>query len=205
MRGLMGSPATCMNTGVRVNGGSGTLSTTGATRMTRPSKLGGGRFENQPYWADGLFHLAFILDDDRLKEIARTFVDRCLAGQASDGYIGGWPEKPYSNEGDLYTQSLLFKALISYHRATSDPRIVPAMQRAPRHIKKNCPPVVDNAVSPAWRGGSYGWPAASHVIRAILWVYSKTGDPELMELAQAVYRAGQTHPGAIPRFRSADF
>jgi uncharacterized protein len=152
-------------------------------------------FENQPYWADGLFQLAFILDDTRLKGIASELVDHCLAGQTADGYIGGWPEKPYSNEGDLYTQSLLLKALISYQRATNDPRIVPAMQRALRHIKRNCPPVIDKAISPAWKGGSYGWPSASHIIRSILWVYSKTEDPELMELAQAVYDAGQVYPG----------
>ncbi|MGC8643081.1 MAG: beta-L-arabinofuranosidase domain-containing protein, partial [Isosphaeraceae bacterium] len=152
-------------------------------------------FEEQPYWADGLFQLAYILDDARLKGIARELVDRCLAGQSSDGYMGGWPEKPYSNEGDLYTQSLLFKALVSYQRATNDPRIVPALQRALRHIKRHCPPVLDNSISPAWKGGSYGWPSACHIIRSILWVYSKTNDPELMELTRAIHDAGQVHPG----------
>ena len=57
--------------------------------------------EEQPYWADGLFQLAFILDDARLKGIARELADRCLAGQTAEGYMGGWPEQPYSNEGDL--------------------------------------------------------------------------------------------------------
>jgi hypothetical protein len=152
-------------------------------------------YEEQPYWADGLFQLAYILDDTRLKGIARELVDRCLAGQRADGYIGGWPEKPYSNEGDLYTQSLLLKALTSYQRATGDPRIVPAMQRALRHIKNNCPPVAEKAIAPAWKGGSYGWPAACHILRSILWVYSRTGNPELMELARAVHDAGQAFPG----------
>jgi hypothetical protein len=152
-------------------------------------------FEEQPYWADGLFQLAFILDDVRFKGIARELVDRCLAGQTADGYIGGWPQKPYSNEGDLYTQSLLLKALTSYQRATGDPRIVPAMRRALRHIKNNCPPVVDKAIAPGWRGGSYGWPSACHILRSTLWVYSKTGDPELMELARTIYDAGQNYPG----------
>ena len=154
------------------------------------------RYEEQPYWADGLFQLAYILDDTRLKGVARELVDRCLAGQQADGYIGGWPEKPYSNEGDLYTQSLLLKALTSYQRATGDPRIVPAMQRALRPcVKNNCPPVAEKAIAPAWKGGSYEWPAACHILRSILWVYSRTGDPELLELARAVHDAGQAFPG----------
>ena len=135
----MESPATFMSTGAKVNGGSGTPLTIGATRTASRSGTSGGLLKSNRTGPTGLFQLAFILDDARLKGIARELVDRCLAGQTADGYIGGWPEKPYSNEGDLYTQSLLLKALISYQRATNDPRIVPAMQRALRHIKTPLP------------------------------------------------------------------
>lgn len=150
-------------------------------------------FEQQAYWADGLFQLAYILNDERLKKIADDFVDKVLAGQKEDGYFGGWPEEPYSNEGDMYTQSLISLALMSYQSATGDERIIPALQKAFKHIYKNCKPVPDSAglLPLAWRGGSYGWPCASHMIFPILWVYSKTGDREILDFAKLIYKTGQ--------------
>ncbi len=154
-------------------------------------------FEEQAYWADGLFQDAYLLDDARLKDIAGDLVDRILAGQAADGYIGEWPDRPYSNEGDLYTQSLLFLALMSYHSAIRDPRIVPSMQRAVHHIYANCKPLPDEQgeLPVAWRGGSMGWASASHIIYPLLWLYSETGDQQLMDLAHLVYEAGQRCDG----------
>lgn len=35
------------------------------------------------------------------------------------------------------------QVLISYYNATQDPRIIPAMQKALRHIYANCKPIPD--------------------------------------------------------------
>ena len=150
-------------------------------------------FEHQAYWADGLIQLAYELDDQRLKKIANEFVDKVLAGQNNDGYFGGWPDSPYSNDGDIYTQSQISLAMLSYHSATNDPRILPALQKAYRHIYLNCKPVpgTDGLLPLAWRGGSYGWPSASHIIYPVFQVYSKTGDKQLLELAELIYKTGQ--------------
>lgn len=150
-------------------------------------------FEQQAYWADGLFQLAYILNDERLKKIADNFVNKVLAGQREDGYFGGWPADTYSNDGDMYTQSLISLALMSYQSATGDERIIPALQKGFKHIYKNCKPIPDSAglLPLAWRGGSYGWPCASHIIYPILLVYSKTGDQELLNLAELIFQAGQ--------------
>lgn len=67
---------------------------------------------------------------------------------------------------------------VVYQEATNDPLIIPALQKAFRHINLNCKPVpgTDGLLPVAWRGGSYGWPSASHIMYPILSVYSKTGD-----------------------------
>ncbi len=150
-------------------------------------------YEQQAYWADGLFQLAYILNDERLKKIADDLVNKILAGQNQDGYFGGWSDKPYSNDGDLYTTSLITQALMSYYSATGDERIISALQKAFRHIYQNCKPVPDSTglLPLAWRGGSYSWPSASHIIYPILRIYSKTGDPELFNLAEQIFKTGQ--------------
>ncbi len=150
-------------------------------------------FEHQAYWADGLFQLAYILNDERLKKLSAEFVDKVLEGQNQDGYFGGWPGNPYSNDGDIYTQSLISQALLSYQEATSDPRIIPALQKAFHHIYLNCRPEpgTDGLLPLAWQGGSYGWPSSSHIIYPVLSVYSKTGDRELLDFADLIFMTGQ--------------
>jgi len=154
-------------------------------------------FEHQAYWADGLSQLAYQLDDPKLKSIADDFVNKVLAGQGKDAYFGGWQEKPYSDEGDMYTTSLISQALMSYYSATNDARILPALQKAYRHIYEHCKPVPDTKgkLPIAWTGGSYGWPSASHMIYPILSVYAKTGDQELYDLAQLIFKTGQEITG----------
>ena len=150
-------------------------------------------FEEQAYWADGIIQLAYILDDERLKAIADEWVDKTLSGQDPGGYMGCSPDNPYSSRGGIYVQSLLSLALMSYHSATGDTRIIPSLQRGFKSILNDCTPVIDSEgnLPIAWRGGSYGWPSASHIIYPLLWVYAQTGDPQMKELADLIFSAGQ--------------
>jgi len=151
-------------------------------------------FEQQAYWADGLVQTAHILNDKRLKNIAEKFIDGVLAQQCSDGYVGMTPDDPYSSTHDIYVMSELALGLMSHHSATQDPRIVPAMQKAFRHIYDNCKPLVwgEKRHHHAWRGT--GWPFSCHIIDAVLWVYSKTGDRKMMDLANLIHKAMQEVP-----------
>jgi len=152
-------------------------------------------YEQQAYWADGLVQLAYILGDDKLKKIADEFISKTLAGQTSDGYIGGWPDHPYkdTDDGDIYTQGHLMRVLVSYYNATGDARIIPAMQRALRHIYANCKPLPDQQghLPSAWWAGSARWPIASQIVYACLWVYAKTGDQQVLDLANMTFKATQ--------------
>jgi hypothetical protein len=152
-------------------------------------------YEQQAYWADGLVQLAYILDDERLKKIADEFISKTLAGQTSEGYMGGWPAHPYTNtdDGDIYTQGHIMRVLISYYNASEDPRVIPAMQKALHHMYAHCPPLLDKdgRLPPAWWAGSAMWPIASQIIYACLWVYSKTGDEQVMNLANMTFKATQ--------------
>ena len=153
-------------------------------------------FEQQGYWADGLVQLAYILDDERLKDIADEFINKVLAGQNPDGYMGFLLDDPYGNEGDIYVIDQICLALRSYHSATGDPRIIPSMQKGFRHIYENCRPVRDKegCLPLAWRGGSYSWPIASNLIYSILWVHANTGDEQMKTLVDLIYQAGQNQP-----------
>ena len=172
-------------------------------------------FEQQAYWADGIVQLAYILNDEKLKNVADKFINKVLAGQNSDGYMSLTPDLPYSDTGDIYVLSELTVAFMSYYSATKDQRIIPAMLKAFKHIYENCKPLsgkdqqlpqdwkwptrmgataiaAKHGLHTAWIGT--GWPYSCHIIDAILWVHSKTGDQQMMELAKEVYDAMQEVP-----------
>lgn len=150
-------------------------------------------FEQHAYWVDGIAQTAYILEDERLKRVADEYIDKILDGQRLDGYMGMSPDEPYSNNGDIYVMAELTLGLMSYYSATKDPRIIPAMQRGFKHILKHSKPLEDGKrPGHAWHGT--GWPYTMHLIEAVLWVYSHTGDPQMIELAKLCYEAMQKVP-----------
>ena len=48
----------------------------------------GDAWERGPYWIDGLLPLAYILDDQTLKDKAQVWVEAILGSQKEDGYFG---------------------------------------------------------------------------------------------------------------------
>ncbi|OBT61933.1 hypothetical protein VE03_08242 [Pseudogymnoascus sp. 23342-1-I1] len=84
--------------------------------------------ESAPYWFNYIVPLAWTLDDQRLKDQARHFLDYVLDHQAPDGWLG--PETTRQTRG-IWARSLLFFGLTQY--AEADPsqtdRIVDAMHK----------------------------------------------------------------------------
>lgn len=64
--------------------------------------------EAAPYWFNGIVPLAWILDDQRLKDQARAFLDYTLDHQAKDGWLG--PETTRQTRG-IWARALLFFAM----------------------------------------------------------------------------------------------
>ncbi|EPE34274.1 Six-hairpin glycosidase [Glarea lozoyensis ATCC 20868] len=84
--------------------------------------------ESAPYWFNYIVPLAWTLDDQRLKDQARYFLDYVLEHQAQDGWLG--PETTRQTRG-IWARSLLCFGLTQY--AEADPsqttRIVDAMHK----------------------------------------------------------------------------
>ena len=86
----------------------------------------GESWERGPYFLDGLVPLAWLLDDARLKETAKKFIDWTLDHQQPDGWIG-----PRKNT-DWWPNFVILKVLTQYHEVTGDPRVIPPSRSTSR-------------------------------------------------------------------------
>ena len=141
-------------------------------------------WERGPYWLDGVVPLAYILDDERLKAKVQHWVNYVLDHQHEDGWLG--PSRDTSREGwyqpyDPWPVFVFLKALTQYESATGDERVVPAMQRFLRKLDR----LLDE--KPLFDWGQVRW---ADLVLSIHWLYERTGEDWLLDLASKMHEQG---------------
>ncbi len=135
----------------------------------------GESWERGPYFLDGLLPLAYLLDDDRLKSKVQKYIDWTLSHQQADGMIG-----PASND-DWWPRMVMLKVLAQYEEVTGDPRVIPLMSRYFEYQLKTLP------ARPLRDWGKFRWQDNA---LTVVWLYNRTGDPRLLELARLLHKQG---------------
>lgn len=162
---------------VQANGLGGHLDETWADVGPNSAWLGGTgeAWERGPYFLDGLLPLAYLLDDARLKAKAHRFIEWTLTHQAPDGMIG-----PSSNN-DWWPRMVMLKALVQYEEGTGDPRVIPVLSRYFAYQLQNLP------ARPLRDWGKFRW---QDNVLVVIWLYNRTGDPKLLDLARLLHQQG---------------
>ncbi len=159
--------------------------------------IGGGAegWERGPYWLDGIVPLAFLLDDARLKAKARHWIDGILARQQADGWLGpvqGSSQGTQYPAYDPWPPTIALKAVAQYAGATGDARLVPAMRRFLRRLGAQLEEV------PLFLWGQYRW---ADLVLSIHWLYERTGEPWLLDLAATLHAQGYDWRGHFADFQ----
>src|SRR5580704_10824000 len=162
---------------IQANGLGGHLDETWADVGPDSGWLGGTgeSWERGPYFLDGLAPLAWSLKDDRLKAKAQRFIDWTLDHQAPNGMIG-----PASNN-DWWPRYVMLKALIQYQELTGDARVIPLMDKYFRYQLTELP------TRPLRDWGRFRW---QDEVLSVLWLYRRSGEPYLLDLAQLLRKQG---------------
>jgi hypothetical protein len=146
-------------------------------------------WERGPYYLDGLVPLAYLLDDAKLIAKARKWVDWTLEHQRPDGAIG--PEKNL----DWWPNMLMLKALTQYQEATGDPRVIPLMRRYFAYQARN----LDERPLHEW--AIFRWQDEA---LSVLWLYNRTGDKSLLDLARKLHQQGHDWEAQFANFGYTD-
>lgn len=143
----------------------------------------GDQWERGPYWIDGLLPLAYILDDRHLIDKAAPWIEWALASQSEDGFFGPVtdynPEKGLqrNNSKDWWPRMVVLKILQQHYSATGDERVLDFMTRYFRYQLETLNDV------PLGNWTFWAEFRACDNLNAVLWLYDKTGDSWLLELA----------------------
>ncbi len=150
----------------------------------------GDGWERGPYWLDGLLPLAYILKDPRLIEKTKPWIEWSLNNQREDGYFGPIPFKtpPAPEPGlqktrrrDWWPKMVMLKVLQQYYSATGDPRVLELMTGYFRYQLQHLP------ATPLGHWSFWGQRRGGENLAGIYWLYNRTGDDFLLDLAQLVY------------------
>jgi DUF1680 family protein len=137
-------------------------------------------WERGPYFVDGILPLGHLTGDAKLLGIANKYVEWTLTNQRPDGGIG-----PVKND-DWWPNMIMLKVLTQHCEATGDKRVVPFMQRYFAYHLKNAD------ARPLKQWASFRW---QDEVLSIIWLYNRTGEPWLLDLARKLKSQGHDWAG----------
>lgn len=167
------------------------------------SPEGQGEFgwEEVPYWLTGFGDLGYILDDEPVRREARQWIEAVMASQDANGYFG--PRVNKEPHPDLWPNMIMLYAVRSYYEATGDDRVIPFMTRYFRWQHG----LSDKELLYRDEGYSRHWwqtIRAADNLDNIFWLYNRTGDDWLLELARRVHARTADWTHGVPNWHGVN-
>jgi len=161
------------------------------------SKSGEGKWgwEEVPYWLKGYANIGYITEDKEMIDEAKIWIESVLNSQREDGYFG--PEPYVSGTLDVRTRELdqkkrksidfwpnmiMLYCLQSYYEYSNDQRVIDLMTN---YLKFQLDIEEEELLS-----GKHYWDRVrgGDNLHSVIWLYNRTGEKWLLELAEKVYR-----------------
>jgi len=145
-----------------------------------PRGQGHSGWEELPYWLKGYGDLGYVLNNPEIIKNARKWIDAVLASQEADGWFGPRSLKT-SLEGkpDLWPHMVMCNVLQSFYEYTGDERVVPFLTEYFKWLN----------TQPGANFGAGYWPKIrfGDNVETVYWVYNRTGESWLLELAKRIH------------------
>jgi hypothetical protein len=153
-------------------------------------------WEEMPYWLRGYGDLGYVLKDEKIIGVARRWIQGILANQREDGYFGPLHLKTAERgQADLWPHMLVLDALHAYYEFCGDERVPKFMLRYFQW--QNAQPLASYKVG--W--GALRW---ADNLAEIYWLYNKTGEPWLLDLARKIHENSVNYTTAIPTWHNVN-
>jgi hypothetical protein len=164
------------------------------------SKDGKGKYgwEELPYWLRGYIQLAYIFNDPKMTAESQVWINGALNSQRPNGDFG--PDQKFDDDGtrDFWANMTMMFCLETYYEHTHDPRVINLMTK---YFKYHLSLPDNQLLTHYWqkmRGGDE--------LYSIYWLYNRTGDKFLLELADKIHRvtADWEMDGTLPNWHNVN-
>lgn len=135
-------------------------------------------WEEVPYWLRGYSSLAYILNDQDMKEEAATWFEAALKNQKPNGFLG--PQNSSNGRPEVWAQMIMLWALQTYYEHTNDQRVLTAMKN---YFTWEMQQDDSKFLEDYWenkRGGDNEW--------SVIWYYNHTGDETVLPLIEKLHK-----------------
>jgi hypothetical protein len=152
-------------------------------------------WEEVPYWLKGYANLGYIMDDLKMINEAKVWIDAAISSQRENGFFGpGFAWESYIDESqrtaeklekakqvtDFWPNMIMLYCLQSYYEYSGDQRVIDLMTN---YFKFQMTVPDDKFLAPYWqriRGGDN--------LHSVVWLYNRTGDKFLLDLMEKIHR-----------------
>ncbi len=171
-----------------------------------PRGEGENGWEELPYWLKGYYNLGHQLQDRRILAEARRWLEAVLKSQRPNGYFGSrgnldgertsaaaavaWPKWLERTVPDLWPNMVMLYPLRSLYEATGERRILDFMTK---YFRWQMTAPLERFVPFSWQH----WRAGDN-LEAIYWLYNRTGERWLLELARVNHERTADWVGGVP-------
>src|SRR5436190_18138229 len=146
-----------------------------------PEGKGHSGWEELPYWLKGYGDLAYVLKDEKIIAETKKWIEAVFKTQREDGYFG--PRSSLTSldgKPDMWPNMLMLNVMQSYYEFSGDKRVLDFMTK---YFKwQQSVPEKD------FMAGYWPKMRAGDSIESIHWLYNRTGEAWLLEVAEKCHR-----------------
>ncbi|MCX7010996.1 MAG: glycoside hydrolase family 127 protein [Candidatus Sumerlaeota bacterium] len=154
-------------------------------------------WEELPYWLRGYGDLGYVLRDEKIVAEARRWIDGIIATQQPDGWFGPQGLRvSLKGKADMWPQMPVLDALRSYYEFGGDERVLKLMTA---YFKwQNALP------GEAFAAGYWPRMRAGDNIDSVYWLYNRTGEPWLLDLARKIHENMADWTAGLPNWHNVN-
>src|SRR5205807_3526740 len=162
-----------------------------------PKGAGHSGWEELPYWLKGYGDLGYVLKEEKIIRNARKWIDAVLLSQEADGWFGPRSLKTsLKGKPDLWPHMVMCNVLQSFYEATGDERVLPFLTKYFQWLNRQ----------PGETFGFGYWPKIrfGDNIETLYWLYNRTGDAWLLDLAKRIHEHMQDWTEAVNNWHNVN-
>jgi len=168
-----------------------------------PAGEGHSYWEEVPYWLKGFGDLGYVLGDERIIKEARLWIEAAVASGREDGYFGpranlkgAHRSNRAAGKPDVWPHMIMLNVLQSHYEFTGDERVLKLMSGFFRW-ETSIPE--EDFLTPYWQQMR-----AADNLASVYWLYNRTGEQWLLELAAKIHRNTADWTSDVPNWHNVN-